>query len=323
MKFSELCSFPCLLALAAMGPLALAQAPGYGPAPAHTPAPPVVKEGTTVKLSEHVYVIPDEKVGMVPNVGIIVGSKATLIVDPGMGLRSGQAVLREMAKVSRNTDVIIVNTHYHSEHTTGEAAFPAGTKIVRATAQQKELEELGMKHVARFRSVSSAVADVLKDITSFRAPTELFEREKTLDLGGVRVRLLWLGPGHTVGDTAVFVEGDRVLFSGDLAMKGLFPVFSSPEGSGRAWLASLDQLEKLQPKTVIGAHYPVADASLIGEYREYLKALQARVVELKRQGKSSDETAEQARGEFRAKYPDWAQPIRVHTAATVFYREDQ
>jgi len=301
--------------LAAASPLTLAQAP------VHAPAPPVVKEGTTVKLSEHVYLIPDEKVGMVPNVGIIVGSRATLIVDPGMGLRSGQAVLREMAKVSKNTDVIIVNTHYHSEHTTGEAAFPAGTKIVRAAAQQKELEELGMKHVARFRSVSSVVADVLKDITSFRAPTELFEREKTLDLGGVRVRLLWLGPGHTVGDTAIFVEGDRVLFSGDLAMKGLFPAFSSPEASGRTWLASLDRLAKLQPGTVIGAHYPVADASLIGEYRDYLKALQARVIELKKQGKSSDDTAEQVRGEFRAKYPDWTQPIRVHPAATVFYKE--
>ncbi len=303
--------------LAAMSSLATAQAP------AHAPAAPVVKEGATVKISEHVYVIPDEKVGMVPNVGIIVGSRSTLIVDPGMGLRSGQAVLREMAKVSKNSEVIIVNTHYHSEHTTGEAAFPPGTKIVRAAAQQKELEELGMNHVARFRSVSPVVADVLKDITSFRAPTELFEREKTLDLGGVRVRLLWLGPGHTVGDTAIFVEGDRVLFSGDLAMKGVFPVFSSPEASGRIWLTSLDRLEKLQPRTVIGAHYPVADASLIGEYRDYLKALQARVVELKKEGKSADDTAVQVRGEFQKKYPDWAQPIRVHTAATVFYREDQ
>jgi glyoxylase-like metal-dependent hydrolase (beta-lactamase superfamily II) len=300
-----------------MSPAAQAQAP------AHAPAPPVVKEGTTVKISDHVYLIPDEKVGMVPNVGIIVGSKATLIVDPGMGVRSGQAVLREMAKVSKNADVIIVNTHYHSEHTTGEAAFPAGTRIIRAAAQQKEVEELGMKHVARFRAVSPAVAEVLEGITSFRSPSEIFEREKTLDLGGVRVRLIWLGPTHTAGDTAVFVEGDRVLFSGDLAMKGLFPAFSSPEGSGRAWLASLDQLEKLQPRTVIGAHYPVAEATLIGEYRDYLKALQARVVELKKQGKSADDTAEQARGEFRAKYPDWAQPIRVHTAATVFYREAQ
>ena len=307
----------CAIVLLAASAPAGAQAPQ---APAHV-APPVVKEGTTVKLSEHVYVIPDAKVPMVPNVGIIVGSKGTLVVDPGMGLRSGQVVLREIAKVSKNTDVMIVNTHYHSEHTTGEAAFPAGTKIVRAAAQQKELEELGMAHVARFRSVSSTVAEVLEGITSFRAPTEIFEREKVLDLGSVRVRLLWLGPGHTIGDTAVFVEDDRVLFSGDLAMKGVFPVFSSPQASGRVWLASLDQLEKFQPHTVIGAHFPITDASVINDYRGYLKSLQARVAELKKEGKSSDDTAVQVRAEFAKKYPDWAQPIRAHTASTVLYKE--
>ena len=49
---------------------------------------PVVKEGTTRKLSQHVYVIPSESVPRVPNVGIIVGSKATMIIDPGMGVLS-------------------------------------------------------------------------------------------------------------------------------------------------------------------------------------------------------------------------------------------
>ena len=290
------------------------------PAVAQAPAP-VVRQGATVRVSEHVYVIPDGKVGMVPNVGIIVGSKSTLIVDPGMGLRSGQAVLREAAKVSRNTDVIIVNTHYHSEHTTGEAAFPPDTKIIRVAAQQKELEELGMKHVAGFSSRSPVIADVLKDIKSFRAPTELFEREKTLDLGGVRVRLLWLGPGHTVGDTVIFVEGDRVMFSGDLAMKQLFPAFSSPHGSGRVWLASLDRMEAMQPLAVIGAHYPLTDASTIAAYRGYLKAVQERTIELKREGKSSDEAAKALTAEFQAKYPDWDQPARIAPAVAVFYRE--
>ena len=94
------------------------------PANAQAPAPmPIVKEGKTVKISPHVYLIPDEKVGMVPNVGIIVGSRATLVVDPGMGLRSGQAVLREVEKVSKNNDLYIVNTHFHPEHTTGDTAF--------------------------------------------------------------------------------------------------------------------------------------------------------------------------------------------------------
>ena len=178
-----------------------------------------------------------------------------------------------------------------------------------------------MQHVARFRGVSPVVADVLQGITGYRAPTEIFEREKVLDLGGVRARILRLGPGHTRGDTVVFVEGEGVLFSGDLAMKDLFPAFATPQSRSQSWLTSLDTLDALKPRTVIGAHYPVADATVIGAYRDLIKGMQSRVADLKREGKSSDETGELLRSEFRLKYPGWDQPIRLHAAATRIYAE--
>jgi len=314
LKIDSAARIALFAACALASPLLQAQAPVHRQAP-------VVKEGTTVKVSEHVYVIPDEKVPMVPNVGIIVGDKATLVVDPGMGLRSGQAVLREVQKVRKGMDIYIANTHFHSEHTTGDTAFPPDAKVIRAAAQQQDVEELAMQHVARFRGVSPAIAEVLQGITSYRAPTEIFESEKRLDLGGVQVRLMRLGPGHTRGDTVVYVEGDGVLFSGDLAMKQLFPAFATPQSSSRSWLTSLDQLDALKPRTVVGAHYPITDASIISEYRTLLNALQARVAELKREGKSSDESGELLRSEFRSKYPDWDQPLRIHSAATAIYRE--
>jgi glyoxylase-like metal-dependent hydrolase (beta-lactamase superfamily II) len=283
--------------------------------------PPIVKEGTTVKISPHVYVIPDENARGIPNVGIIVGSRATLVVDPGMGIKSGEAVLREAMKISKNSEIFLANTHFHPEHTTGELAFPAGTKVIRAVAQQQDIEELGLKMVAEFSARSPEMADLLKEAKSFRAPAETFEREKTLDLGGVRVRLIRMGPGHTRGDTAIFVEGDGVLFSGDLVMKQAFPAFLAPHSRSDTWIASLNALAALRPAHVVGAHYGMGDASVIAAYRGYLTGLRDRVAELKRQGKSSDETAVTLRNEFRAKYPDWDQPIRVHTAVTSIYAE--
>jgi glyoxylase-like metal-dependent hydrolase (beta-lactamase superfamily II) len=307
----------CFVALSAAPLHSVAQAP----APA-TPAP-LVKANTTVKVSEHVFVIPDERAPMVPNVGIIVGERATLVVDPGMGIRGGQIVLSEVAKVSQSSEIYIVSTHFHPEHATGEAGFPQTARVIRAAAQQQDIEEMGMKWVQNFASRSPVIAGVLEGVTGFRAPAEIFEKEKILDLGGVRVRIMRLGPGHTRGDTVAFVEGDRVLFSGDLAMKGLFPAFATPQSSARTWLTSLDELAKLKALTVIGAHYPITDGSVIGEYRAYLTALQARVAELKKEGKSSDEVATQARAEFAKKYPDWAQPLRIHAAATAVYAEIQ
>ena len=282
---------------------------------------PIVSEGKTIRISPSVYVIPDENRRGVPNVGIVVGSRATLVIDPGMGLKSGQAVMREAAKVSKGTEIYIVTTHLHPEHTTGEGAFPPNAKVIRAVAQQQDIEETGLQWVAEFSRRSPELSELLKDVTSFRAPSETFEREKTLDLGGVRVRLIWLGPGHTRGDTAIFVEGDAVLFSGDLAMKQVFPAFTSPQSRADTWLASLDAMEALRPSHVVGAHYGMGDASIISAYRDYLKALQVRVAEMKAQGKSSDETARTLRAEFHAKYPDWDQPLRVDMAATTTYAQ--
>jgi glyoxylase-like metal-dependent hydrolase (beta-lactamase superfamily II) len=290
-------------------------------AAAQAPAPPLVKEGKTVKISEHVYVIPDELVPMVPNVGIVVGSKATLVVDPGMGARSGEVVLREAAKLSRNTELYIVNTHFHPEHTTGEAGFPPSAKVVRARAQQQDIEEMGMKWVQNFASRSPVIAETLQGITGFRKPAELFDNEKTLDLGGVRVRLVRLGPGHTRGDTVFFVEPDRVLFSGDLAMSRIFPAFATPQSRAGSWIASLDAMDALGAQRLVPAHGELADASIIGRYRDYLTALRSRVGELKRAGKSADETAETVRTEFPPKYPDWGQPLRVVAAANAIYAE--
>ena len=287
----------------------------------NAPRPPLVKEGITVKLSEHVWVIPDEKVPMVPNVGIIVGSRATLVVDPGMGLKSGQAVLNEVNKVSRNSELYIVNTHFHPEHTTGEAAFPANTKIFRPAAQQQDVDEMGMKWVDIFRSRTPMIADVLKDITSFRAPTETFEREKIIDLGGVRVRMVWLGPGHTRGDSIIVVEGEGVMFSGDLAMKQLYPAFATPQSSAKSWLVALDRMDTYKATKLVPSHGELADASIIGAYRDYLKALQARAADLKREGRSADDASKALTAEFSAKYKDWDQSVRVAGAVAVMYAE--
>jgi glyoxylase-like metal-dependent hydrolase (beta-lactamase superfamily II) len=298
---------------ACLSAVAAAQAPAPGPVP-------LQREGATVKISEHVYVIPDFKVGMVPNVGIVVGSRATLVIDPGMGLKNGQVVLREAQKVSQGPDLYIVNTHFHPEHTTGEVAFPPSAKVIRAAAQQQDVDEMGMQFVDRFRQRSPAIADLLQDVT-FRPPAEIFETEKVLDLGGVRVRLLRLGPGHTRGDTVAFVEGDGVLFSGDLAMKDLFPAFASPQSDSRTWLASLDQMTALHATTLVPAHYELTDSSAIDGYRRYLKALQARVAALKQQGTSAEDAVKLLGEEFKQQYPTWDQPGRIQAAVAAVYKE--
>jgi glyoxylase-like metal-dependent hydrolase (beta-lactamase superfamily II) len=283
---------------------------------------PLIREDATVKVSDHVYVIPDFNVGAVPNVGIIVGTKATLVVDTGLGPRNGQAVLRATNKVSSNADLYVVSTHFHPEHALGEPAFPVSTKIIRARAQQKDIDEFGLMLAETFASRSPVMAELLKGV-QFRKADIFFDREYALDLGGVRVRLMSLGPTHTRGDTVIWVEGDRVLFAGDIVMNHAFVAFASPYSSVKAWLAVFDQLEPLGPVRIVPSHGSMGDFSLIGQQRTMMKAIQARAVELKRQGKSVDETAQTEQKEFQAKYPDWTAPARVDLIARTAYMEAQ
>jgi glyoxylase-like metal-dependent hydrolase (beta-lactamase superfamily II) len=250
----------------------------------------------------------------VPNIGIVVGSKAVLVIDTGLGPKNGETVLREVRKLS-NSDIYLVGTHFHSEHILGESAFPASAKVIRARAQQRDIEEFGVQ--PNFATRSAANAELMKD-AKFRPADELFDSDKTLDLGGVRVRLLWYGRTHTNGDTLIFVEGDRVLFAGDVLMNRRFLAFNN-NASVQAWIDSIDKVEPLGPTRIVPSHGEIGDGSLVETNRAYLKALQARVAELKREGKTLEQTADTVTAEFRAKYPNWTGSAAA--AARVAYNE--
>ena len=284
------------------------------------PAPdPLVRENSTVKLTDHTYVIPDANVSLVPNVGIVVGSKATLVIDPGLGRRNGETVLKEVAKVSKNTELYVVSTHFHPEHTTGYLAFPPTAKYVNSTTQEKEFEDTGMQMVKTFSGRSPLTAELLKDAA--RRPADItFDREYTLDLGGVRVRCLVVGPTHTRGDTGFFVEGDGVLFAGDVVMNESF-LAAGAASSMKAWLAAFDAFAAFKPRTVVPAHGAVGPGTLVGTNRAWVQQVRDRALALKAQGKSIDETATTLQTEFQALHPEWPRANGLAALARSAYED--
>jgi len=303
---------PAVLAIAVLS-AALAQ---------RAPAPdPLVRENATVKLGPHTYVIPDGNVGLVPNVGIVVGTRATLVIDPGLGRRNGETVLREVGKVSRNAELYIASTHFHAEHTTGYIAFPEAAKYINSKVQEDEFEQGGMKMVQMFSGRSPMTAEILKDAAR-RPAAVTFDRDYTLDLGGVRVRFTVVGPTHTRGDTTFFVEGDNVLFAGDVVMHNSF-LAATAVSSMKAWLAAFDTLEALKPRTIVPAHGEVGPGSIIATNRGIMQGVQARARALKTAGRTADETATTVQAEFQAQHPGWPRANGLAAAARSAYAEAQ
>jgi glyoxylase-like metal-dependent hydrolase (beta-lactamase superfamily II) len=282
---------------------------------------PLVRENATEKISPHVYWIPDGDVPQVSNIGIVVGSRATLVIDTGLGPRNGKTAAREAAKVSRGGEQFLAMTHYHAEHDLGAQGFPGTTRVIRSKLQDQDLAELGLATAINFATQNAFNTELLRGV-NFRKTDISFDREHRLDLGGVHVRIIGIGPAHTRGDTVFLIEEDGVLFAGDVVMPA-FPAFQPTYSSLRTWSSILDRLDAMRPAVIVPSHGRRGDGSMIATYRNYFRTLQTRAAELKKQGRSSEEAAKVLQEEMPKTFPGLAYrgANRVTLAAQVAYAE--
>lgn len=255
---------------------------------------------TTTPVSEHVWAI----MGW-PNVGIVVGTRAALVVDTGLGPRNGATVARAAAKLAPGKRIYLVTTHFHPEHAGGDAGFPPDTILIRNGVQQRELDASGKEMVDLFAGRNAEFKSLLANAT-FRTPDVVYENDARVDLGGgVSVRLLWFGGAHTKGDQLIFVEPDRTLISGDVVQNKVVPNIFRDGGTPASWIAVLDRIAPLNPAHVLPTHSAPGDGSLVAREREFIANLRTAALALKQKGVPVDAAGTQLSTDFKQRYPDW------------------
>jgi len=255
-----------------------------------------------------------------PNVGIVVGSTGTLVIDTGMGTKNGQIVAGIARRLSPGGQKLyLTTTHYHAEHAAGDGGFPPGTIVIRPQVQQAELEAEGQKLIDFFSSRSPQDKELLADARIRKADT-LFDREYRLDLGGgVMVRLMWFGAAHTKGDELILAEPDGVLFSGDVVQNQTGPFFYCSDCTPKSWLAVMNNVARLKPRIVVPDHSAPGDASLIAQERDMMAFLQSRIVSLKAAGQTAEQATAALTAEVHDKYPGWTGFNRLDQAVAHSY----
>ncbi len=149
------------------------------PTAAQTPLDgPMVAGEALQKISAHVQVIPDNNRPLLPNVGFIVGDKGLLIVDTGLGDANGRAIATVAARLGSGKQHYLVSMHVHPEHDLGANGFPAATKMIRSTDQQKAIAESGMQLTEVFRKMSPVNAKLLEG-AAFRKADITFDQSTT------------------------------------------------------------------------------------------------------------------------------------------------
>jgi len=263
----------------------------------------LVGENTT-KISDHVWAI----MGF-PNIAIVVGDRATLVVDTGMGPKNGATIARVAAKLApaplaSARKLFLTTTHFHPEHAAGEPGFPPETILIRNAVQQQEMQKHGEEMLDMFRGFSAQSKELLAGVR-LRTPDVSFDQEATIDLGGVTVRLLWFGEAHTKGDELAFVEPDRTLISGDVVQNKTVPSIFGDGGTPGSWLAVLDKVAALNALHVLPDHSAPGDGSLVTQEKAFISDLRTRALTLKKQGVTADAGGKQLSTELKAKYADW------------------
>jgi glyoxylase-like metal-dependent hydrolase (beta-lactamase superfamily II) len=286
------------------------------------PPVPVVADVAPEEIAPSVYVIPDGRVPLVPNVGIVVGDRAALVVDTGMGPRNGARVL-EKARTLTDRPLLLTLTHFHPEHGFGAQVFEREATIVYNREQADELSEKGPAYIEMFRGFGEGVAAQLEEV-ELVAPHIVYDGSTSVDLGGVTVELSHHGLAHTRGDQLVLVREHGVLFTGDLVETRLFPIFpwfppQDMDVSGRGWISVLEVIDDLDASIVVPGHGEVGGRELSAAVLEYILDVQQRVRDAGDAG-SVEELKAQLEPQLRERY-DWDAPEWIGFAIECFYTE--
>ncbi len=193
-------------------------------------------------LSDDLFVLR----GLGGNTAVLRTDAGTVVVDTMMLHMQGERIRTLAREVTGQDVVLLINTHYHLDHTHGNPAFDAGTRVVSTARTLSHLQALD----AEFWTGDAARL----------LPNETFDDRMTLHLGGKTIDLIHLGVGHTDGDLVVLFRDEGVLHTGDLMFNRYYPnIDLEAGGSIQQWVATLESLLRLEFTRVIPGHGETSD----------------------------------------------------------------
>ncbi len=224
----------------------------------------------TVKIDARFYVV----LGGGGNTAILIGDDGVLVVDTKLW-RPGRRLARIIQSITDKPVKVIINTHYHSDHTHGNQNYPPGADVIAQRHTREHLLALDKS----FWEVEPAWS---------RLPNDLLDDEKELRFGDETVRIIHPGRGHTDGDVVVHFAQRRILLTGDLFIHNMYPFIDlRGGGSGREWPATLDNVLAISDVTqYIPGHGPLSTRADVVRFQSYVRSLVSQVQAMVSSGKS-------------------------------------
>ena len=239
------------------------------------------------RVSEHVWYVEGtagaatENEGFISNAGVIITGEGVVIFD-ALGTPSlAQKLLRLIREKTDQPIRYVIVSHYHADHIYGLQVFEeAGAHIIAPKGAEIYLNSENAQNRLEERRVS--LYPWVDEHTHLVEPDEYIDTAKTLSIDGVKLSLNYLGAAHSDGDLSLYVEPDRVLFSGDVIFEGRVPFVG--DADTRHWLETLEKMKLAKLTALVPGHGPAASnpqkaIELTRNYLAYLREQLGKAVE--------------------------------------------
>jgi cyclase len=243
------------------------------------------------------------------NVAAFITATGVVVVDsknPGWG----RPILEKIATLTSKPVTMVIDTHTHGDHTSGQVEFPANIDIVAQEYSNINMRKTAMPRDERMKIFEGANAKFL--------PKKTFKDKMSIGSGKDRIDLYYFGRGHTNGDAWIVFPALRAMHAGDMfAGKTVPNIDQNNDGSGVAFTATLSKAIAGIPNvdTIITGHSVVMTWNDLKEYADYTKDLLATTQAAITAGTSVDDAANAYK--FPAKYKDYnfRYPIKQYMQA--------
>jgi glyoxylase-like metal-dependent hydrolase (beta-lactamase superfamily II) len=271
---------------------------------------------------------------------LVVGDRDVLVVDTGTSPAAARAFIEDAKLITSKPIRYVVNTHFHYDHTDGNQVYAGKADIIAHDYVKQAIQTLNVLEREPYKTsqlvnVPNRIENLKKQIADARTPQAkadlerqlevaqdgweqlkeikptppniTYSRKKVLNLGGREVQLLFLGRGHTNGDTVVFLPREKVVCTGDL-MESQIAYMGDAQFD--EWIATLEALKKLDFDTDLPGHgAPFKDKGLITAFQGYLRDLVKQGTELRKQGVTAETAAQRLDlTAYKASFPQIQRP---------------
>ena len=216
------------------------------------------------------------------NVAVYITNEGVILVDDKYD-QDHDAIVANVKSVTNQPIKYILSTHYHADHSGGNAKFLPTAEIISTLNAHNNIVE---------HKQSNAPPGMQAARVTFTTEAQVF-------LGGKEVRAKYFGRGHTNGDAVIYFPALHVVHTGDL-MAGNTPLIDYPGGGSlKEWASTLDAvLNELDFDTVIPGHGPVSNRAALQTYRDNVLKERDRVISMIREGKTQDDVAKAMMADF-------------------------